>query len=130
MLLEPRETLGELDLDALDRAAHPLVGRDVVRRGEQHQALELLHDLPRQGIDRSDPLDFVTEELDPDGSLLVRGEHLDRVAADAELVAGKRDVVALVLQLDEPGEDRTLVALLPPVEDEALPRYSCGPPSP
>ena len=65
-------------------------------------------------------LDLVAEELDADGPLLVGREHLDRVAPDPELVAGEAGVVALVLQLDEPAQDRPLVALLPCVEDQAL----------
>ena len=83
------------------------------------------------GIDRRDALDLVAEELDADGPLLVRGIHLDGVAAHAELVAGEREVVALVLQVDEPGEDRPLVALLAPVEDQGVaPRTRSGAPSP
>ena len=52
--------------------------------------------------------------------LLVRREHLDRVAAHPELVAREGDVVALVRELDEACEDRSLLALLAAVDDEAL----------
>jgi hypothetical protein len=38
--------------------------------------------LAGQGVDLDDPLDLVTEELDPDRDLLVGGEDLQRVAAD------------------------------------------------
>ena len=120
VLLEPRQPLGELGLDPLDRGAHVVVVGDVVRRREQHEALDLLDDLAGERVDRRDALDLVAEELDPDGPLLVGREHLDRVAAHPELVAGEREVVALVLQLDEPAEDRALVALLPHVEDQRL----------
>ena len=47
---------------------------------------------------------IVAEELDAYGTLLVRGEHFDRVAPHPELVAREREVVALVLELDEPPE--------------------------
>ena len=52
--------------------------------------------------------------------LLVRGEHLDGVAPNAELVAGEAEVVALVLQFDEAAQDRPLVALLAHLEHEQL----------
>ena len=101
---------------------HVLVGGDVVRRREQHEPVELLDDLAGERVDRRDALDLVAEERDADGPLLVGREHLDGVAAHPELVAGEVVVVALVLQLDEAGEDRALLALLPHVEDQALRR--------
>ena len=42
VLLEPRQPLGQLGLDALDRGAHVLVVGDVVRRREQHEPLDAL----------------------------------------------------------------------------------------
>ncbi len=104
-----------------------LVGRDVVRRREQHQLVELLHDLAGERVDRRDALHLVAEERDAHSPFLVGGEHLDGVAPHPELVAGEVVVVALVLQLDEAGEDRALLALLPHVEDEALPGVLLGP---
>ena len=98
----------------------PLFVGDVVRRGEQRERLELLDDLAGERIDARDALDLVTEQRDAQRLLLVRGEHLDGVAADAELVAGEADVVALVLQFDEPAQDRPLVALLPHLQHEQL----------
>ena len=126
VLLEPREPLDQLGLDALDGPLHVLVGGDVVRRREQHEAVELLDDLTGERIDRRDALDLVAEERDADAPLLVGGEHLDGVAPHPELVAGEVVVVALVLQLDEAGEDGPLLALLPHVEDQALPRVLLG----
>ena len=120
VLLEVGELLGELDLDLADRGAHPLLGRHVVRRREQHEPLELLDELAGERIDGRDALDLVAEQLDPHRAFLVGGEHLDRVAPHPEPVAREREVVALVPHLDEAGEDRALVALLPTVEDEAL----------
>src|SRR5262249_59093021 len=95
-------------------------GWHVVRRGEQHEAVELLGDLARDGIDRAHALDLVAEELNAYPPLLVCGEHLDRVAPHPELVPDKSLVVALVLQLHEATQDRPLVPLLPNIEDEAL----------
>ncbi len=48
------------------------------------------------------PFDLVAEHLDPDGELLVDGEHLDGVAADPQRPPGEGDVVAGVLDVDEP----------------------------
>ena len=125
------EPLGELGLDALDRGAHLLLLGHVVRRREQHERVELLDDLAGERIDRRDALDLVAEELDPDAALLVRREDLDRVAADPELVADERHVVALVLQLDEPAQDRPLVALLAHARGSAAAgRYVSGEPRP
>ena len=111
-LLELGEPLGELGLDAGDRLLQALLVGRVVRRGEQREGVELLDHLAGERVDRAHALDLVAEELDADRALLVGGEDLDGVAAHAELVAGEREVVALVLQLDEPAQDRPLVALL------------------
>ena len=46
-------------------------------------------------------LDLVAEQLDPVAELLVGRPELDHVAADAELAALERDVVAVVLDVDE-----------------------------
>ena len=64
VLLEPRQPLGELGLDALDRLLHALVVGDVVRRREQHERVELLDDLAGERVDRRDALDLVAEERD------------------------------------------------------------------
>ena len=126
VLLEPRQPVDQLGLDALDGALHGLVGGDVVRRREQHQLVELLDDLAGERVDRRDALHLVAEQRDAHAPLLVGGEHLDGVAPHPELVAGEVVVVALVLQLDEAGEDRALLALLPHVEDQALARVLLG----
>ena len=126
VLLEPRQAVGQLGFDALDGALHGLVGGDVVRRREQHQLVELLDDLTGHRVDRGDAFHLVAEQRDAHAPLLVCREHLDGVAAHPELVAGEVVVVALVLQLDETGEDRPLLALLPHTEDQALPGVLLG----
>ena len=45
---------------------------------------------------------------------------LDRVAADPELAAAERHVVAVVLQVDEPAQDRPHVVVDADVEVEQL----------
>ena len=118
--LEPRQPVLELGFDALDRPLHVVLVGDVVRRRERHEPVELLDDLARDGVDRVHPLDLVAEELDAHAPLLVGGEHLDRVAAHTELVPDEALVVPLVLELDEPAQDRALIVLLPHAEHQAL----------
>ncbi len=126
LALELGEAVPELVLDAGDGLLQAGARRDVVRRGEQDEPLELTDDLTGHRVDLDDAFDLVAEQLEPHRVLLVRGVHLDRVAAHPELVAREREVVALVLQLDEAGEDRALLALLPLVDDEALPLVLVG----
>ena len=120
VLFEPGETLDELSFDAFDRAAHVLARRHVVRRREQHETVDLFGDLTGERVDPRDALDFVAEQLDASRPFFVRGEHLDGVAPDAELVAGEREVVALVGELDEATQDRPLVVVGADVDDQAL----------
>ena len=51
-VLEPRQPLLQLGLDAGDRRAHALVGRDVVRRGEHDELVELAELLAGERVDR------------------------------------------------------------------------------
>ena len=105
--------------------------RDVVRRREQHEPVELLDDLAGERVDRDDALDLVAEELDADRPLLVRREHLDRVAPHPELVAGERDVVALVLRARRGGRGSTRCSRSSPTSRMRHWRsYSSGAPSP
>ena len=101
--LEVGEPRLELILDRDDRALHPLLGRDVVR-GRERRVIDdvVLHDLAGERVEHADPLDLVTPPLDPIPGLLVRREDLEGVAGDAEGAAGATDLVALVLDVDEP----------------------------
>jgi hypothetical protein len=88
---------------------HALGTGHVVRRREDEDLLVLLDDLAGQRVQRHDALDLVAEHLDADRELLVDREHLDRVAPHAERAAGEGEVVAGVLDVDEPAQQ--LVAL-------------------
>ncbi len=120
LALELGQAFDEFRLDPLDRLLQPILVGRVVRRGKQRERVELLDDLTGERVDGRDALDLVAEQRHADRVLLVRGEDLDRVAAHAELVAREPHVVALVLELDEPAEDRALVALLPYREHQQL----------
>ena len=119
-LLEPRQALLELGFDLDHRHAHPLVARHVVRGREHHRAVHLRQRLAGQRVDRGEAVDRVAEHLDPQHRLLVRGVDLDGVAPDAELATTERHVVAVVLQVDEPTQDRSHVVVDADVEVEQL----------
>ena len=118
--LELGQPLLQLGLDAFDRLREPHLVGDVVRRGEQRHGVELFDELARERIDNRDALDLVAEELDPDRLFFVGREHLDRVAAHAELVAHESEVVPLVLQLDQAAQDVALVARLAHAQHQQL----------
>jgi hypothetical protein len=112
LALERSELVLELELDAPDRLLHPLRARHVVRGREDVELLVLGDDLAGERVERAQPLDLVTEELDANRVLLVDREDLERVAPDPERAAGERHVVAGVLDLDELTQDRVAVVLL------------------
>ena len=118
LLLEGRELLLELVLDAGDRPLHPLRAGDVVGRREDVELVVLGDHLAGDRVQRHQPLDLVAEELDADGVLLVDREDLEGVAADPEGAAGEGQVVAGVLDLDQPAQHRVAVHLLADLEPE------------
>src|SRR5262249_42068878 len=102
LLVVEVEAPAQLLADAVDRAAHLLLRRDVVRSGVNRAALERPLDAAAERVHLFDGLDGVAEELDANRRLLlVRGEDLDHVAAHAEGAAVEVHVVALVLDVDE-----------------------------
>src|SRR5262249_53386655 len=106
LLVVEVEALAELFADAVDRPAHLLLRRDVVRARVDRAALERALDAAAERVDLFDGFDGVAEELDADGGLLlVCREDLDDVAADAEGAAVEVDVVSLVLDVDEHAEE-------------------------
>ena len=112
LLLQLGEPVLELGLDAGDRPLHALRARHVVRRREHQEVLRLPHHLTRQRVQVGELLDLVAEHLDADGELLVDREDLDRVAAHPERAAGERQVVARVLHVHQPPQQRVAVDLV------------------
>ena len=87
---------------ALYRRRHFLLGGDVVARGVDDGVREIA--LRRAGDDvyLAQAVDLVAKELHTYGAVIpVSGENLHRVAAHAEHIALKGDVVALIARLDE-----------------------------
>ncbi len=66
--------------------------------------LPALDDLAAYGMDERELLDFVAPELQAERELLVRGVHLDAIAADPELAGLQRHVISVVLDAYQPGQ--------------------------
>src|SRR3546814_19703107 len=85
--------------------------------GKDADIVEVGDLLARQRVELGDLLDLVAEEADaPRHILIMRRKYLQAVAADAEIAARERLVVALVLERDELSDDLAIVgdlALLP-----------------
>lgn len=63
-----------------------------------HDAL----DLAGKGVDLADPVDLIAKEFHADGGIIgVRRENLHHVAAHAEFVTGKVDIIAVVLDFHQ-----------------------------
>ena len=85
--------------DLADRAGHLLLRRDIVARGPGDEPPD---DLAGDGVDLADAVDLVAEEFYADRARRpVGGPKLNRVAPDAEHIALKRNVVALIPVVDE-----------------------------
>ena len=78
---------------------------------------------PGQRIEDLEPLDLVVGERDADRVLgVLRREHVDHVAADAERSALEVELAALVLHHDQPRDDLALgeLLLVAQVQDHAV----------
>ena len=111
--LELLEAPGELGADLLDRALDGRPRRHVVRRRVDHELIGQPVDLASDRIEVRDRLDLVAEERHAISGLRVGGLHLDHVAAGPEAAAVEHHVVAAVLDVDEPAQDRLARVLLP-----------------
>ena len=90
-----------------------------MRGREDEQLLGLGDDLAGQRMQVGELLDLVAEELDPHGQLLVHREDLDDVAAHPERATGERQIVARVLDVDQPAQQGVAVVLLADREPHA-----------
>ncbi len=115
------EPVGKLRLDTSNRPFHPFRTGHVMGGREDGHLARVTDDLAGERMQVGQPFDLVTEHLDPDGEFLVDGEHLDGVTTDPERPPGEGDVVAGVLDVDEPTQQPVAVDLLPdPQPDHAL----------
>jgi hypothetical protein len=107
--LEHLEPLAQLHLDRLDGPPGGLVPGHVVGGGEDHQLLEIVTQVPGEGVELADALDGVAEELDAHGLLLVGGMQFDGVAPDPEAAPAEHGVVAVVVEVDQLAQQAALV---------------------
>ena len=117
---EVHQTFLELRQNPVDRSLQTLGIDRVVGGRKDCRPFEGRDRLAGQGVGLGDALDLVAEQLDPDGLLLVRGQHLDHVSPHAEGPAAEVDVVAPVLDLYEPGEDVAAADLLAHLQRQHL----------
>jgi hypothetical protein len=80
-----------------------------VRRGEERDLLHLAAALLGQRIEERDLFDLVAEERDTDGLVAVGRLDLERVALHPEGTSIEHQLVAVVLHLDEPSQERPLL---------------------
>ena len=110
------EPLAQLVADRVDRRAHLLLRRDVVRAGEDRVAIELAL-APCRAAGSTSLMASISSPKNSmriGGLFLVGREDLDDVAAHAERAAVEVDVVALVLDVDEHAEQLVAAELLAP----------------
>ena len=95
----------QLRLDVLDRPLHLVRRHNVVGGGIERDVGEHALYFAGERVHLRDAVDLVAEKLDAHHVLArIGGVDLHHVAAHTELVAHKIDVVALVLQIDQPGK--------------------------
>ena len=97
-----RLALVKLTVDLHDGALQFVLRCNVMRGRIDGDVLKRARHLTVDGVEFADPVDLVAEELDAHGLVaVVRRVELHRVAAHAEAVALKGNVVALVANFDE-----------------------------
>ena len=89
---------------------------DKVRGGEDGDGVLALQDFAREGIDYSDPLDLVAEELDSDDDFFVGGLHFEDVAPHPKCRAREGHVVSGELHIDEAAQGVVPVHFLSALE--------------
>ena len=102
VFLEPFFAFLHLFFDLKDGAVELFARGDVVRGGIDGNMADHALRQSRDGIDFGNAVDLVAEEFHADGTPRpVGGIDLHGVAADAEVVAGEVDVVALIADVHE-----------------------------
>ena len=101
----------QLHLNVVTGGVDLFLGDDIVGGGIDQHVLELAVDAAGQGVGLADPVDLVSEPLDAQNELTaLGGKDLDRVAADAEVAAVERHIIAGVLDRHQVADH--LVAVL------------------
>ena len=104
----------EIALDLRRRLIERRFRRHIMAVRIEFNRLKLFALFARQRIDLDHFLNLIPEHHQaPGDAFQMRGENFDRVAFDAKIAAPEGDVVALVLQIDQRGEKRLSLHLLP-----------------
>ena len=126
LLPELAEPPLELIQDTLKGPLALVGGHHVVRPGVNRQPVVSPLDLAKERVDLAEGLDLLAPHCDPVSVILIGGEDFDHVAAHPEVSTPEVDVVALVLDLDQPAQDVLAADLLPFLEQEQHPVIGFG----
>ena len=106
----------ELPLDLDQGPLDALLRQDEVLGRINVGVLESADLVAREGVDDRERFDLVPPQLDAVGEFLVGRPALDHVAAHAELAAGRVEVVALIVNVDELHQQLVAVDGIPDVQ--------------
>ena len=111
------QALIQLHLDVLYRIQHRLARGDVVGLRIDRHPGHPAQNLAGERIEIAEVLHLIIEQFDPYGFLLrFRREHVDDIAPNPVIGPMKLDVIAGVLKLGQPTQDKALVNLIAPIE--------------
>ena len=106
-LFKVRDALVQITLDLRDLLLFPLHPRHIVRGRENSVMINGAQGMPCGDLKLAHPLDLIAEKLDPHAVFLAGGrDDLHHVAPHAEHASGETDIVALVLDRDQPLRQR------------------------
>ena len=114
--LERRSVPPELGFDRLDGFLGPIARGDEMRLRIDGNLVVAAQRLARQRVERREPVDLVSEQLDPQPLLLVGQIHFNDVASHTKCAAPELVVVPLVLNLHELAEHLLPGDALPALE--------------
>ncbi len=106
LALQLRDAFVELLADRSHGNAHFIRRSHIVPGSKNGHLADRLDCLSRGRIEAGHAVDLVAEELDPERILGIGGAELHRIAAHSELAPAQFVIVALVLHLHQPGEER------------------------
>ena len=100
-----RAALLQLRFDGVERLRPALFGDDIVRLRVDGNPVVLSKNLSSERVELRDSFDFISEELDSDGVVIVRRHDLDDVSPHPKSAPFQSVVSPFVLDLDEFVED-------------------------
>ncbi len=109
LALEKTDARRQLALDGFNRRQHGAARGDIVAGGVNGVARHFLHDVAGERVEQRQAFDFIVEQAKAQGVLAVfRREHVNHLAAHAELAPRKIQLVALVLHFGQALDDGAL----------------------